>query len=149
MPNHQLKCMGPAAVLMSDMSNTWLDVADISRVLAFNSVCQFTKLPSNSSSQIQESQANCMGPAGVQMLDLSNTWVDDADISKLVEECPELRSLKLVGCRKLAAVSETLLTPDTGVAGIFTWTLTSLSSALYTAGVFLHLVLHILLCYSP
>ena len=50
------------------------------------------------------------------MLDLSNTWVDDADISQLVEECPELRVLKLAGCRKLAAVSETLLTPDTGTA---------------------------------
>ena len=50
------------------------------------------------------------------MLDLSNTWVDDADISQLVEECSELRVLKLAGCRKLAAVSETLLTPDTGTA---------------------------------
>ena len=67
-------------------------------------------------------QLSCMGPVGVQMLDLSNTWVDDADISKLVEECPELRSLKLAGCRKLAAVSETLLTPDTGMTGRFTRT---------------------------
>lgn len=57
----------------------------------------------------------CKRFKGIQMLDLSNTWVDDADISQLVEECPELRVVKLAGCRKLAAVSETLLTPDTGV----------------------------------
>ena len=52
--------------------------------------------------------------AGVQMLDLSNTLVDDADISIAVEECPELQVLKLAGCRKLTSVGEALLAPDTG-----------------------------------
>jgi len=52
--------------------------------------------------------------AGVQMLDLSNTLVDDADISIAVEECPELQVLKLAGCRKLTSIGEALLAPDTG-----------------------------------
>ena len=48
------------------------------------------------------------------MLDLSNTLVDDADISIAVEECSELQVLKLAGCRKLSSVGEALLAPDTG-----------------------------------
>ena len=49
------------------------------------------------------------------MLDLSNTLVDDHDISEAVEECQELRVLKLAGCRKLTSVSEALLAPDAGI----------------------------------
>ncbi|KAL0034492.1 hypothetical protein WJX79_005379 [Trebouxia sp. C0005] len=51
---------------------------------------------------------------GVHLLDLSNTLVDDADISIAIEECPELQVLKLAGCRKLTSVGEALLAPDTG-----------------------------------
>ena len=54
------------------------------------------------------------GLTGVQTLDLSNTLVDDADISIAIEECPELRVLNLAGCRKLTSVGEALLAPDTG-----------------------------------
>lgn len=57
---------------------------------------------------------HCTGLTGVQMLDLSYTLVDDADISIAVEECSELRVLNLAGCRKLTSVGEALLAPDTG-----------------------------------
>lgn len=62
----------------------------------------------------QTLQGVCRHFKGVQMLDLSNTLVDDADISIAVEECPELQVLKLAGCRKLTSVGEALLAPDTG-----------------------------------
>lgn len=48
------------------------------------------------------------------MLDLSNTLVDDADISHLMSQCTNIRVLKLAGCRKLTSVSATLFRSTSG-----------------------------------
>ena len=52
--------------------------------------------------------------AGVQMLDLSNTMVDDTDISHLTAQCHNLRTLKLAGCRKLMSLDALLRNPESG-----------------------------------
>ena len=52
--------------------------------------------------------------AGVHTLDLSNTMVDDTDISHVMSQCSNIRVLKLAGCRKLTSVSLTLFGSTTG-----------------------------------
>lgn len=53
--------------------------------------------------------------AGVHTLDLSNTLVDDADISHLMRQCTAIQVLKLAGCRKLTSVSTILCGPTSGM----------------------------------
>ena len=57
--------------------------------------------------------------AGVHRLDLSNTMVDDTDISRLMSQCTNIRELKLAGCRKLTSVGTTLFGSTSGVSSLF------------------------------
>lgn len=51
---------------------------------------------------------------GVHTLDLSNTMVDDTDISHLMSQCSNIRVLKLAGCRKLTSVSVAMFKSNSG-----------------------------------
>ncbi|KAL3150449.1 hypothetical protein ABBQ32_000280 [Trebouxia sp. C0010 RCD-2024] len=78
-------------------------------------VCPLSKLCQDVAILPQLLQAITRHFTGVHTLDLSNTLVDDADISHLMRQCTAIQVLKLAGCRKLTSVSTILCGPTSGL----------------------------------